>query len=87
MQLERDAGRAPRDTRYAGAPVCGLFMRWHPPPLGRTCPDEHLARRRSAAYSQSRPGHSGKLPQGFLDYFVDGNTAVVEELCTALGAS
>jgi len=26
-------------------------------------------------------------PQGFLDYFVDGNTAVVDELCAALGAS
>src|SRR5215213_4493948 len=26
-------------------------------------------------------------PQGFLDYFVDGNTAVVDELCAALGAT
>jgi len=26
-------------------------------------------------------------PQGFIDYFNNGNTAAVAELCTALGAS
>jgi len=26
-------------------------------------------------------------PQGFIDYFYNGNTAAVDELCTALGAS
>jgi hypothetical protein len=26
-------------------------------------------------------------PQGFIDHFYDGNTAALDELCTALGAS
>ena len=26
-------------------------------------------------------------PQGFLDYFYNGNTAALDELCTALGAT